>query len=69
VGFTNAIAGGSKARTARPRLGMAVRHGLDNMPIQAFLIAAAINLKRLAAALRAASWPSISDHRGDRAVE
>ena len=50
-------------------LARAVRRGLDNMRIQAFLIAAAINLKRLAAALRAASWPSISDHRGDRAVE
>jgi Transposase DDE domain len=50
-------------------LARAVRRGLDTMRIQAFLIAAAINLKRLAAALRAASWPSISNHRGDRTVE
>ncbi len=32
-------------------LSRAIRRGLDNMRIQAFLIAAAINLKRLAAAL------------------
>ena len=32
-------------------LGRAVRRGLDNMKIQAYLTAAAINLKRLAAAL------------------
>lgn len=32
-------------------LARAVRRGLDNMRIQAFLTAAAINLKRLAAAL------------------
>ncbi|MFN3671528.1 MAG: transposase [Bosea sp. (in: a-proteobacteria)] len=35
-------------------LARAVRRGLDNMLIQAFLTAAAINLKRLAAALLAA---------------
>lgn len=34
-------------------LARAVRRGLDNMRIQAFLTAAAINLKRLAAALTA----------------
>ena len=34
-------------------LGRAVRRGLDNMKIQAYLTAAAINLKRLAAALLA----------------
>jgi len=32
-------------------LGRAVRRGLDNMKIQSYLTAAAINLKRLAAAL------------------
>ena len=37
-------------------LGRAVRRGLDNMKIQAYLTAAAINLKRLAAALRAIFW-------------
>ena len=31
-------------------------HGLDNMKIQAYLTAAAINLKRLATALRASLW-------------
>ena len=34
-------------------LGRAVRRGLDNMKIQAYLTAAAINLKRLAAAFLA----------------
>ncbi len=34
-------------------LGRAVRRGLDNMKIQAYLTAAAINLKRLAAAVLA----------------
>ena len=34
-------------------LARAVRRGLDNMPIQAFLTATAVNLKRLAAALLA----------------
>ncbi|AWJ93139.1 hypothetical protein Sp245p_25255 (plasmid) [Azospirillum baldaniorum] len=33
-------------------LGRAVRRGLDNMRIQAYLAAAAVNLKRLAAVLR-----------------
>jgi len=37
-------------------LGRAVRRGLDNMKIQAYLTAAAINLKRLAAALLAIYW-------------
>ena len=37
-------------------LGRAIRRGLDNMKIQAYLTAAAINLKRLAAALRAVLW-------------
>ncbi len=37
-------------------LGRAVRRGLDNMKIQAYLTAAAINLKRLATALRVMSW-------------
>ena len=32
-------------------LGRAVRRGLDNMKIQSYLTAAAVNLKRLAAAL------------------
>ena len=34
-------------------LGRAVRRGLDNMKIQSYLTAAAVNLKRLAAALEA----------------
>ena len=34
-------------------LGRAIRRGLDNMKTQAYLTAAAINLKRLAPALRA----------------
>jgi hypothetical protein len=37
-------------------LARAVRRGLDNMRIQAFLTAAAINLKRLAAAFVALLW-------------
>jgi transposase len=37
-------------------LARAVRRGLDNMCIQAFLTAAAVNLKRLAAALFALLW-------------
>ena len=37
-------------------LGRAVRRGLDNMKIQAYLTAAAINLKRLATALLAILW-------------
>ena len=37
-------------------LGRAVRRGLDNMKIQAYRTAAAINLKRLAAALLAILW-------------
>jgi transposase len=37
-------------------LARAIRRGLDNMQIQAFLTAAAINLKRLAAALALLSW-------------
>ena len=41
-------------------LARAVRRGLDNMRIQAFLTAAAVNLKRLAAALLAVSSRSCS---------
>ena len=37
-------------------LGRAIRRGLDNMKIQAYLTAAAINLKRLATALHAVLW-------------
>ena len=37
-------------------LGRAIRRGLDNMKIQAYLTAAAINLKRLATALLAILW-------------
>lgn len=37
-------------------LARAVRRGLQNMRIQAYLTAAAINLKRLAAALLALVW-------------
>ena len=37
-------------------LGRAVRRGLDNMKIQAYLTAAAINLKRFAAALLDILW-------------
>ena len=37
-------------------LGRAVRRGLDNMKIQTYLTAAAINLKRLAATLPAVLW-------------
>jgi hypothetical protein len=39
-----------------PGCGIAVRRGLQNMRIQAFLTAAAVNLKRLAAALCALFW-------------
>jgi len=41
-------------------LARAVRRGLENMRIQAFLTAAAINLKRLAAAIRALLRPVIA---------
>ena len=37
-------------------LSRAVRRGLDNMKIQAYLTAAAVNLKRLAAAVLAVLW-------------
>ena len=40
----------------RHGLGSAIRRGLDNMKIQAYLTAAAINLKRLPAALLAILW-------------
>ena len=40
-------------------LARAVRRGIDNMRIQAFLTAAAVNLKRLAAALLALLWALI----------
>jgi transposase len=42
-------------------LARAVRRGLGNMRIQAFLTAAAINLKRLAAALLALLWRLVAD--------
>jgi hypothetical protein len=42
-------------------LARAVRRGLGNMRIQAFLTAAAINLKRLAAALLALLWRLVTD--------
>jgi hypothetical protein len=52
---TSGTAGARRASTARRRAGTglarAVRRGLQNMRIQAFLTAAAVNLKRLAAAL------------------
>jgi transposase len=41
-------------------LARAVRRGLQNMRIQAFLTAAAVNLKRLAAALCALFWPILN---------
>jgi hypothetical protein len=44
-------------------LDRAVRRGLDNMRIQSFLTAAAINLKRLAAALLALMWALVDVHR------
>jgi transposase len=42
-------------------LARAVRRGIDNMRIQAFLTAAAVNLKRLAAALLALLWGLLRD--------
>ena len=48
-------------------LGRAVRRGLHNMKIQAYLTAAAINLKRLAAALLAilaAIWTALTATQG-----
>ena len=58
-------------------LARAVRRGLDNMRIQAFLTATAINLKRLAAAILALlrlltldtslRWPAIAPRRSPRA--
>lgn len=51
-------------------LARAVRRGLSNMRIQAFLTAAAINLKRLAAALVALLWPwSLQNHAQDRLAD
>ena len=47
--------GASEAETWHG-LGRAVRRGLDNMKIQAYLTAAAVNLKRLAAAVLAVLW-------------
>ena len=44
-------------------LARAVRRGLDNMRIQSFLTAAAINLKRLAIALLALMWALVDVHR------
>ena len=46
-------------------LARAVRRGLDNMRIQSFLTAAAINLKRLATAILALMW-ALSDVRQDQ---
>ena len=44
-------------------LDRAVRRGLDNMRIQSFLTAAAINLKPLACALLALMWALVDAHR------
>lgn len=56
-GSTNVIAGDQRVFMAKPRpwhgLARAVRRGLANMKIQAYLTAAAINLKQLAATLLA----------------
>lgn len=56
----------------RHGLARAIRRGLPNMKIQAYLTAAAINLKRLAAALLALILPWIVPHSAfaasDRAV-
>lgn len=50
-------------------LARAVRRGLSNMRIQAFLTAAAINLKRLAAALLALFWLwSLQSHAQNRSA-
>lgn len=49
-------------------LARAVRRGIDNMRIQAFLTAAAVNLKRLAAALLALLWDLHRDPAGPRAA-
>ena len=49
-------------------LARAVRRGIDNMRIQAFLTAAAINLKRLAAAFVAPLWAMIGARRADAAL-
>lgn len=50
-------------------LARAVRRGLPNMRIQAFLTAAAVNLKRLAAALLALLWLwSLQNHAQDRSA-
>ena len=44
---------------AKTWLGRAARRGLDNMKIQAYLTAAAINLKRLAAAVLPVLWATL----------
>jgi len=49
-------------------LARAVRRGIDNMRIQAFLTAAAINLKRLAAAFVALLWLLIGARRAGAAL-
>jgi hypothetical protein len=58
--FISAIAGDRKDFMAKPKpghgLARAIRRGLHNMKIQAYLTAAAINLKRLATALFALLW-------------
>ena len=59
-GSTGVIAGAQRAFTAKQKtwhgLARAVRRGIHNMKIQAYLTAAAINLKRLAAALLGLLW-------------
>lgn len=47
-------------------LARAVRRGIDNMRIQAFLTAAAVNLKRLATALLAILWVLLRDRSRHR---
>jgi transposase len=49
-------------------LARAVRRGIDNMRIQAFLTAAAVNLKRLAAALLALLCSLLGARTGPRAI-
>ena len=59
-GFISGIAGAPKDFHGEAKtwhgLARAVRRGLANMKIQAYLTAAAVNLKRLAAALLALLW-------------
>ena len=72
-GFTSDTAGGQRVFMARPKpahgLARAVRRGLANMKIQAYLTAAAVNLKRLAATFVAlllrwiAPWEQVLDSK------